>query len=251
MQWNAALYDGSHGFVSQFGAGILAYLHPMPGESILDIGCGTGDLTHEILLSGVTVTGIDSSEEMITAAKAKYPDIEFLQMDARRLEFQNRFDAIFSNAALHWIPEKELVIQSMYSALKRNGRIVVEFGGKGNVEQMLTALIDILVKRGHGDNAKTDFWYFPSIGEYASELERLNFSVLHAEHFSRNTVLPAKNGLKKWFTMFGDNFFVNIPAAEKEFILQDVQNQLQRKHYINGNWNADYRRIRIVAVKES
>jgi len=249
MKWNSTLYDKSHDFVSKYGEGILSYLNPQPGETILDLGCGTGDLTKEIFLANSHVIGVDSSTDMIEKAKSKFPEIEFYQMDARELKFDILFDAIFSNAVLHWIPEKEVVIRNMYSLLNDNGRIVLEFGGKGNNQQMLQALRDVFNKRGYKENAKIDFWYYPSIGEYSIELEKLNFRVVHAEHFDRVTPLKSNQGIKDWFLMFGDNFFVGISNPEKDDILNEVQDKLKATHFINGVWNADYKRIRIVAVK--
>jgi len=250
MKWDATLYDGSHGFVSKYGQRILSYLNPKPGETILDLGCGTGDLTKEIFLTGANVTGVDSSAEMIQAAKSKFPEIEFHQMDARDLQLDTHFDAVFSNAVLHWIPEKEMVIKSMHSVLKQNGRIVLEFGGKGNIQKMLDALRDTFKKRGYHANAKINFWYFPSIREYATELEKQNFRVLHAEHLDRNTPLDNIDGIKDWFLMFGANFFIGIPATEKEDILSEVQAKLTATHFADGVWHADYKRIQIVAVKK-
>jgi len=225
-------------------------LNPKPDEIILDLGCGTGDLTKSISLSCAKVVGVDSSAEMIEKAKSKYPDIEFYQMDARKLKFDFQFDAIFSNAVLHWIPEKEIVIEKMYSLLKGNGRIVIEFGGKGNNQQMLHALREVFIKSGHTKNSKIDFWYYPSIGEYASELEKQNFRVIHAEHFDRFTPLKSNQGIKNWFTMFGDNLFVGVSDSEKEDILNEVQDKLKSTHFKDGIWHADYKRIRVVAIKE-
>lgn len=250
MKWNSTLYDQSHGFVSKYGEGILSYLNPKPTERILDLGCGTGDLTKEMFLTGATVIGTDSSSDMIIKAKSKFPEIQFYQMDARELKFDVQFDAIFSNAVLHWIPEKEIVIKKMYSQLKDNGRIVLEFGGKGNNQQMLKALRDVFIKRGFMNNAKIDCWYFPSIGEYATELEKENFRVVHAEHFDRITPLKGNQGIKDWFLMFGDYLFVDITDTEKDDILDEVQDKLKETHFIDGVWNADYKRIRIVAVKD-
>jgi trans-aconitate methyltransferase len=249
MKWNAALYDKSHDFVSKYGEGILSYLNPKPSEIILDLGCGTGDLTKEISLSGAKVIGVDSSADMIAKAKTKFPEIEFYQMDGRELKLDTLVDAIFSNAVLHWIPEKEMVIKKMYSLLNDNGRIVLEFGGKGNNQQMLKALREVFIKRGYVDNAKIDFWYYPSIGEYSTELEKQNFRVIHAEHFDRVTPLKTNQGIKDWFFMFGDNFFPGIPGAEKDDMLNEVQDKLKATHFTDGIWNADYKRIRIVAVK--
>jgi trans-aconitate methyltransferase len=249
MKWNTELYDKTHGFVSKFGEGILSYLQPKSGETILDLGCGTGDLTAEILQTGVRVIGVDNSAEMIQAAKTKFPEIEFLQADARTMNFDTAFDAIFSNAVLHWIKEKDLVIRQMYSSLKENGRIVLEFGGKGNIEPMENAMRMTLKKRGYDENANMDFWYFPSIGEYATELEKQNFRVVHAEHFDRNTPLKGDRGMKDWFKMFGINFVHDIPETEIEDILDEVDAKLRPTHYRDGIWNADYKRIRIIAIK--
>ena len=250
MKWNSTLYDKSHDFVSKYGEGILSYLNPKPTETILDLGCGTGDLTKKIFLTGAKVIGMDSSAEMIAKAKSKFPEIEFYQMDARELNFDTQFDAVFSNAVLHWIPEKEIVIRKMYSHLNDNGRIVLEFGGKGNNQQMLKVLKDVFVKRGYVNNAKVDCWYYPSIGEYSTELEKQNFRVVHAEHFDRITPLKSNQGIKDWFLMFGDYLFVDISDTEKDDILDEVQDKLKATHFIDGVWNADYKRIRIVAVKD-
>ena len=249
MKWNSTLYDKSHDFVSKYGAGLLPYLNPKLEETILDLGCGTGDLTHEISLSGAKVIGVDSSAEMIKTAKSKFPEIEFHQTDAKELKFETPFDAIFSNAVLHWIPEKEKVIERMYSQLKEGGRIVVEFGGKGNNEKMLKTLRDVFTKRGYSDNAKVDFWYYPSIGEYAMELEKANFRVIHAEHFDRITPLKGEQGIRNWFQMFGDYLFAGISESVKESVLNEVQNELEKTHLINGVWHADYKRIRVIATK--
>ncbi len=250
MNWNTALYDNSHNFVSKFGQGILSHLNPGPDQRILDLGCGTGDLAKEISLTGAEVVGVDSSIQMIQAAKSKFPEMKFYQMDARALAFGTPFDAIFSNAVLHWIPEKELVINSLRSVLKENGRLVVEFGGKGNVQFMLKALAETFIEKGYSRIPCIDFWYFPSIGEYASELEKQKFRVIHAEHFDRQTPLEGADGIKNWFRMFGDPLFVGIPEPEKEIILEEVQNKLRPTHFINGTWYADYKRIRAIAVKK-
>jgi trans-aconitate methyltransferase len=171
-------------------------------------------------------------------------------MDARELKLPVIFDSIFSNAVLHWIPEKDIVIRKMHTHLKKDGKLVLEFGGKGNNQTMLNALRSTLRARGHHKNAEINFWYYPSIGEYACELEKQNFRVLRAEHFDRFTELKGENGLKDWFIMFAERFFKDISPEEKSEILDTIQNNLRATHYVNGKWYADYKRIRIVAVKE-
>ncbi len=250
MKWNSEFYDKSHDFVSKHGKGVFEYLKPEKHETILDLGCGTGDLTFEIFKCCRKVIGIDSSEEMIAAARSKFPEIEFERMDAQHLEYKNVFDAIFSNAVLHWVADQKTAIRGMYEALRPGGRIILEFGGKGNNEQMLGSLRRSFNNRGLYDNANIDFWYYPSIGEYSSQLEMHNFRVVHAEHFDRFTELKGNQGIKDWFQMFGEKFFSGISAPLRDEILDDVQDDLTETHNVNGKWHADYKRIRVVAVKE-
>ncbi|MEM6343456.1 MAG: methyltransferase domain-containing protein [Bacteroidota bacterium] len=249
MKWDSKLYDGSHGFVSKFGEGIYSYLQPQVGERILDLGCGTGDLALKIKEAGAEVFGVDNSPEMIAQAKEKYPDLDFAVADGRTLGFTKEFDAIFSNAVLHWIPEYEAVIEQMSQALKAGGRIVLEFGGKGNIAQMVQALQQQLAISGYEKNSLIDFWFFPSIGEYSSALERAGFRVVHAEHFDRPTPLKGPDGMKDWFRMFADRFFAGVPQGEREKILDATQESLRPTHYSAEGWLADYKRIRIIATK--
>ncbi len=148
------------------------------------------------------------------------------------------------------MPEKEKAIASIYQALKKGGRMVVEFGGKDNIQQIWTALKKELEQRGCSENANIAFWYFPSIGEYATLLEKQGFSVIKAAHFDRPTPLKGEDGLKNWFLMFTQNFFSGISASEKEDILAAVQASLKATHFADGQWVADYKRIRIMAIKK-
>jgi trans-aconitate methyltransferase len=132
-EWNANLYDAKHAFVWKYGADLVPLLAPQSGERILDIGCGTGHLTAQIAESGARVVGVDRSPEMATAARKAYPKLQFEVADARDLPFRDEFDAVFSNAMLHWIREPELVVRSVRNALRPGGRFVAEFGGKGNI----------------------------------------------------------------------------------------------------------------------
>ena len=199
--WNASLYDQKHSFVSEYGKSLIPLLEPQPGESILDIGCGTGHLTKAIAEAGAHVVGIDSSASMIETARTTYPDIEFLVANARNFSFPTPFDAVFSNAALHWIPEAEEVVHSIATALKPGGRFVAEFGGKGNIATIIFALQQSLREIA---NIEADFgWYYPSIGEYASLLERHGLMVRMALLFDRPTKLEdGEKGLRNWLQMF-------------------------------------------------
>lgn len=246
-QWNANLYDENHSFVSKFGNSLVEMLAPSKGEHILDLGCGTGDLAKRLFDEGIQVVGIDKSNNMITQAKEKYPEISFQVQDATELNYTNKFDAVFSNATLHWIKSPKQALQGIYKSLKQGGRFVAEFGGKGNVQAITDAMIHQL---GMDYHIELFPWYYPSIGEYSSLLEEVGFRVTFAQHFDRPTPLEGPNGLKNWIKMFGTSFFQGIEEENKEEIITQVENQLRSSLYLNNQWVADYKRIRIIAIKE-
>jgi trans-aconitate methyltransferase len=249
MQWNADSYTQKHAFVFEYGAGLVDLLAPKPGELILDLGCGSGELAQEIADYGAQVVGLDASADMLAKARQQYPNLDFRLGDAVSFELPERFDAIFSNAALHWVPDAEGAIRQMHRHLKPGGRLVAEMGGQGNVGQIVAAVLRQLQQRGY---ALTEFgwWYFPSVGEYATLLEKQGFRVRLAMHFDRPTALSdPETGLIDWIEQFGDQFFAGVHAADKAEILAAVDAELRPVLWRNGQWLADYKRLRIVAEK--
>lgn len=249
MKWDTSLYDHQHAFVTRYGEGVLELLKARPGERILDVGCGTGHLTKKITEAGAEAVGLDSSAEMIAVACETYPDIKFVVADASDFSFDEPFDAVFSNAALHWVGRAEEAVICMSRALKSGGRFVVEFGGKGNVERITTALKQVileLVQVGteHGN-------YFPSIGEYTPLLETHGLLVRNAMLFDRLTKLEdGADGLKNWIRMFRGRMMDVVPADLQPAVISRVEERVRGALWIDGSWHADYRRLRIVAEKE-
>ncbi|MCT1905017.1 class I SAM-dependent methyltransferase [Oceanobacillus sojae] len=249
--WNADLYDGNHSFVSKFGSHLLELLSPVEGEQILDVGCGTGDLANKIYQYGTYVTGVDKSENMVQQANNKYPDITFMAKDVLELEYKNTFDAVFSNATLHWVKQPEEALQHIYNSLKPGGRFVAEFGGKDNVQIITNEMIHQVKQAGISYTPEQFPWYFPSIGEYTTLMEQIGFNVTFAQHFDRPTPLEGDKGLRNWMKMFCGNIFENQPAAVQEHVMIQVENNLKEALYQNGQWVADYKRLRVVGVKKS
>jgi trans-aconitate methyltransferase len=246
--WNSMLYDQKHAFVFEYGKSLLSLLDPQSGEVILDLGCGTGHLTKSIAESGARVIGTDSSASMIESARETYPDIEFLVADARTYTAPETFDAIFSNATLHWIPEAEQVVQCIATSLKPGGRLVLEMGGKGNIAHIQQACERYL--RVLAPDSKLFDWYFPSIGQYTPLLERYGLEVQSALLFDRPTKLEdGEQGLRNWMQMFYASVVSNLPDEAKQQLLSGMEKDLRAVLFKDGSWVADYRRLRIVAYK--
>ncbi|RYE10146.1 MAG: class I SAM-dependent methyltransferase [Sphingobacteriaceae bacterium] len=253
MKWNAELYDQKHNFVYQYGEDVLSLLEPKAGESILDLGCGSGFLTNEISEHGAQVLGVDSSAEMIEKAKKSYPETDFKVINATDLGFDASFNAVFSNAVLHWIKAEDQLkmMNAVFRTLKSGGRFVAEMGGKGNVGLMISTLRKVLNQYGYPQQAEMDYLFFPSVGEYTSMLEKAGFKVIYAAHFDRETLLQDQSeGVKKWITMFASDFFKGVKEAHQPEILNEIAKQLQPFYEKNGEWYADYKRLRFIAIKE-
>ncbi|MBE9183641.1 methyltransferase domain-containing protein [Microcoleus sp. LEGE 07076] len=249
--WNTALYEEQHAFVWQYGESLLELLVPKAGERILDLGCGTGQLTGKIAESGAFVQGIDSSLSMISTAKVNYPHINFAVADARDFQVEQPLDAVFSNAVLHWIKQPDAAIDCVEKALSPGGRFVAEFGGKGNVGAIARTLLSVLSEIGLGEPQSLNPWYFPSVGEYAGLLENHGFDVVYAVLFDRPTPLAGGSaGMVNWIEMFAGEFLSGLSPEVRSHVIKQVEERLRSALYRDGNWSADYRRIRVVAVNK-
>ncbi|HEY3743675.1 MAG TPA: class I SAM-dependent methyltransferase [Bryobacteraceae bacterium] len=230
--WDVERYEAGHSYVWTFGRGVIEWLKPQAGERILDAGCGAGPLSAEIASSGATVLGVDSAPAMIAQArlnypKARYPNLEFALADLTSFSATDSFDAVFSNAALHWVRPPELAAQRLAAALRPGGRFVAEFGGKGNVARVQAAL---------GEHRYP--WFFPSIAEYCAILEGVGLEPVQAILFDRPTQVES---LEDWLQMYLPGLTALVRAS--------VVEQLKPDLFANGVWTLDYRRLRIQARK--
>jgi SAM-dependent methyltransferase len=255
-QWNAAEYDAKHAFVYEKAKGLVELLEPKKGERILDLGCGTGALTAEIAARGAEVLGVDRSEEMIAQARKKFPALRFEVMDARELRANGEFDAVFSNAVLHWIPEAEEVITGVARALKPacagrpDGRFVAEFGGKGNIQRLVGGFHKALAALGIRPPDEVGPWFYPSVAEYAGLLERHGLEVREASLFDRPTVLEeGERGLENWIRVFRQTFVEKMGEADAQRWIREVERQCRGELFHDGSWVLVYRRLRIAAWK--
>jgi len=243
--WNPQRYAQGARFVSKLGEPLLELLAPRPKEVILDLGCGDGALSEKIAASGCTLYAVDTSFAQVEAARKR--GLNALMMDGQRLAFKPAFDAVFTNAALHWMKQPEKVAAGVWHALKAGGRFIGEFGGQGNVNAIRAALHGALGRR-NVDPASVDPWYYPSPAEYSAVLRQAGFTVEYMELIPRPTKLPGD--ISTWLDIFAQPFTNAVSASERRGLTAEVRAELEPKlRDPQGNWVADYVRLRFRAVK--
>lgn len=242
QQWNAHDYAIDAGFVPVLGSAVARLLDPQRGERILDLGCGDGVLSVDLALSGAHITGVDASPELVGGARAR--GIEAHVMDAHALTFTRQFDAVFSNAALHWMRGADQVIAGVARALKPGGRFVAEMGGHGNVVAITSALQAALCGNGHAVPAFP--WHFPAADDYAERLRAHGFQVRYIEMQARPTALPT--GMRGWLRTFASPFLTGLDATQRQRVIDDAVALLEPTQCdARGQWTADYVRLRFDA----
>jgi SAM-dependent methyltransferase len=226
---------------------VLDLLEPQAGERILDLGCGDGVLTEKLIALGAEVVAIDNSSDMIAAARRRGLDATI--MDARALTFESEFDAVFSNAVLHWIKDDpDAPVTGSFRALRTGGRFVGEMGGHACVGAITVALVATLERRGIRDAASWIPWYFPTVDDYEIRLRRAGFVPQSVQLIPRPTPLPT--GMRGWLETFANPFCAALPQSERSGFLDEVTAILEPVLCdAQGRWTADYTRLRFAAVK--
>jgi trans-aconitate methyltransferase len=248
--WDPQLYNDRAGFVSKAGEDLVELLAPRAGERVLDIGCGTGELTAAIAARGAAVTGLDFSDAMVETARARHPALTFVAADAQSLTDHAAFDAVFSNAALHWMPRMEDVVAGVARALARPGRFVAELGGAGNTATVLRGLRAVLPTLGE-DPERHIPWTFPSPATYATLLERHGFRVRYLTHFDRPSRMAGEEGLRTWLALFSERLLHALGDRRETFFarMEDAcRPTLYRNDADGPRWDIDYVRLRFVAT---
>lgn len=241
-RWTSDTYRTHAAYVPALGAAVFALLNPQRGERVLDLGCGEGSLTEQIVAAGADIVGVDTSEEMIAAAKARGLDARLI--DAEQLPFDREFDAVFSNAALHWVRDHDAMLAGVHRALKPGGRFVAEFGGHGNIAAIQVALRSVLAHRGWETNIHR---YYATPAEYSARLEQHGFVAQQIDLIPRPTPLPT--GIRGWLETFERATLDRIPQNQRESFLQEVEDLLKDEVCDSkGNWTAHYVRLRFLAI---
>jgi trans-aconitate methyltransferase len=252
QHWDPKLYDQQHDFVWKAAADLVDLLAPQPGERIADLGCGTGHLANAIAQRGAEVIGIDRSAEMLAEGRKLYPKLRFMKGDARSFALDAPVDAVFSNATLHWVKPPQQAARQIAQALKPGGRFVAEFGGYGNVRGIIRSIEQALSRVGYClPNEAYGLWYYPSIAEYAAVLERVRLEVTYATLFDRPTPLEGPDGLRNWLRMFAGDMLKHVPPDKMKRFDADFHAAARPRLFRDGTWLADYRRLRIVAIKRA
>jgi SAM-dependent methyltransferase len=252
-RWSPEDYANNAAFVPALGAPALALLAPQPGELILDLGCGDGVLTSQIMAAGARVIGLDASQEMVEAARARgvdafVADAQALDLAGQALRF-GEFDAAFSNAALHWMLDPQGVANGVFSILRAGGRFVGEMGGRGNIAGLRQGIREELKVRGYPVPAEDPQWY-PGLDEFARLYASAGFVDIQAELIPRPTPLPT--GVKGWVKTFRSGWLdvAAVPELEKDAVAEAIERRLSPNLRLpDGSWYADYVRLRFTMRK--
>ncbi|MGD0913985.1 MAG: methyltransferase domain-containing protein [Terracidiphilus sp.] len=244
--WDPKAYGQNGAFVHQLAGDVLRWLLPRKGERILDLGCGDGQLTARIAAKGAVMSGVDASAEMVAAARSR--GVGSVIAQAEKLPFgDGEFDAVFSNAALHWVRGQDEMMAEVHRVLRKRGRFVAEMGGHGNIAAIRIALIAVLERNGFAgreDNVN----YYPSRDAYKRRLEKHGFKVRRMEIIPRPTPLPA-SGMRGWLETFRKGVIDSLPESAREKVVSETEELLaQALRDEDGNWIADYVRLRFVAI---
>lgn len=245
MKWNSLLYDSKHDFVSEYGKGLLEFIPKNDGQTILDLGCGTGTLTVRLSDLCNKVIGIDSSQNMIDKAKEQFGNIEFMVCDAIALPFEKEFDVVFSNAVFHWIDDHDLLLKNIHKVLNTQGILVCEFGAHGNIATIENAFIKACKEIGYAYKPKFNF---PTTEYFGKLLDKNGFVIDRVYDYDRPTPLKDnENGLANWMKQFFASELEIMPEDIKATVIKKVE-ELTRETLWNGyEWVADYRRLRAIA----
>ena len=245
MEWDASLYDKKHDFVAEYGKGLLEFIPQNKEQAILDLGCGTGILTAQLVDLGSRVMGVDSSQHMIDRAKRQFSSIEFKVCDALALPFEQEWDVVFSNAVFHWIGDHRALLQNIRKALKPHGTLVCEFGASGNIAAIEDAFAAACGQLGYGYQPKFNF---PTAEHFGELLTEHGFRIERLYDYDRPTVL--KDGeakLSKWMKQFFASELSAMPASAQTLVLKQAEERTRTALWNGNEWVADYRRLRAVA----
>jgi SAM-dependent methyltransferase len=261
QDWDASGYDASFSFVTSYGSALLDLLDAQPGERVLDVGCGTGHQAAELAARGAIVTGVDADAAMLDVAREAHPDVRFHRVDAQDVHAVaavvesagGPFDAVLSNAALHWMPRQDDVVAGLAAALRPGGRLVVEMGGVGNVGSATAAIRAARRDVGLDPDVRSS-WTFPSPGEQAARLERHGLVVRLVALIDRPTPLSAGDTVASWARMFGAALVEDVPGSVRAAFDHGVDVHaaaagLDRRPDGEPGWWVDYVRLRFVATK--
>jgi SAM-dependent methyltransferase len=243
--WDPLVYERNGAFVHGLAGGVLEWLDVQPGEYVLDLGCGDGQLTRRIADSGAHVLGVDASAEMVAAARERGIEAELAK--AEELPFRDAtFDAVFSNAALHWVRGQDEMLAQVHRVLKPDGRFVAEMGGHGNIAAIRVALMSALKRHGFGDR-EDGVNYYPTAESYTERLKMHGFKVEQMALIPRPTGLP-ESGMEGWLRTFRRGVLEGLPSDVREKVLRETVALLEPAlRDESGNWTADYVRLRFVA----
>ena len=202
-------------------------------NSILDVGCGDGKITADFAATSPKskIVGIDSSPKMIDYARKKYSSSQYSNLtfdciDARKINFQQEFELVFSNATLHWVDNHQAFLRGANQALKNNGRLIISCGGQGNAAQILATFAE-LTAMDRWQAYFSDFYnpyFFYGLEDYQNWLEQAGFKIKRLQLVPKDMTHQGTTGLAGWIRTTWMPFTKYVPESQREeFIAQFVE----------------------------
>ena len=249
-RWDAEEYARNSAGQFQWALELIGKLALAGDEQILDIGCGDGKVTAELArrVPRGGVIGVDSSEDMIRKAEAAFPSgISFLVMEASALAFEDRFDVIFSNAALHWVKDHGALLRGVARSLKPGGRLLFQMGGKGNGEEIFTVASEVIRE----DAWRRYFlrfqfpWAFFGSREYEELLGQSGLVSRRVDLIPRDMRHKGREGLLGWLRTTWMPYTECLPADLRERFLAEVADRYIAAHPVTRQGEVVLRMARL------
>jgi trans-aconitate methyltransferase len=249
--WDPAEYARSSAAQLKWANELMSRLALKGNEALLDLGCGDGKITAALAqaVPRGRVVGIDNSEEMIRYAQSRYsasrhPNLAFRLLDVTALDFAAEFDVVFSNAALHWVQDHRAILAGAYRALRREGRLMLSFGGKGNAASILKVASMVGLRPEYFRKFQNPYFFYGP-DEYERWLREAGFTAARAELVPKDMVHQGLESLLAWIRTTWMPLTGRVPDERREDFIRELTSAYLKEHPADGEGNLHVHMVRL------